>query len=67
MDSLSPFIGKLGKRLAKHLLRRASFHISKERIQEFSDYSVGQAIDKLLIIPEKYLSQPIHYINGGLL
>ncbi|MGB2127903.1 MAG: DUF1800 family protein [Flavicella sp.] len=66
MDSLSPYIGKLGKRLAKHLLRRASFCISKDRIQEFSDYSVDQAIAKLLVTPEKYLKQPIHYVSGNL-
>ena len=57
---------KLGKRLAKHLLRRATFGINKSLINEFSDYTVDQALTKLLEIPNKKLIQPIHYVKGGL-
>jgi uncharacterized protein (DUF1800 family) len=66
MASLSPYTGTLGKRLAKHLLRRASFNITKSRIEEFSNYTVDQAISSLATIPSKNLNQPIHYINGDL-
>ncbi|WP_139957047.1 DUF1800 family protein [Flavicella sediminum] len=66
MASLTPYSGSLGKRLAKHLLRRATYNISKSRIEEFSNYDVNQAIAKLATIPVKNLNQPIHYVNGGL-
>ena len=66
MASLDPFEGKLGNRLSKHLLRRASFNISQNRIDEFADYNVDQAISKLLAPSDKNLNQPIHYINGTL-
>lgn len=66
MASIQPYVGKLGNRLAKHLLRRATFGINKSLINEFSDYTVDQALSKLLDIPDKKLTQPIHYVNGGL-
>jgi uncharacterized protein (DUF1800 family) len=66
MASLDPYSGVLGSRLAKHLLRRATFNISKERIEEFSNYTVDQAISQLLSPSEKYLNQPIHYVSGDL-
>jgi uncharacterized protein (DUF1800 family) len=66
MASLSPYTGPLGKRLAKHLLRRATFNITKSRIEEFANYTVDQAINKLATIPAKNLTQPIHYIDGDL-
>tara|TARA_B100000809_G_scaffold252838_2_gene288041 strand:+ start:23776 stop:25479 length:1704 start_codon:yes stop_codon:yes gene_type:complete len=66
MASLSPFTGLLGKRLAKHLLRRATYNISKNRIEEFSGYTSIQAIAKLSVIPDKNLVQPIHYLVGDL-
>ena len=66
MASIQPYVGKLGKRLAKHLLRRATFGINKALINEFSDYTVDQALIKLLDIPDKKLTQPIHYVKGDL-
>lgn len=66
MASLAPLTGTLGKRLAKHLLRRATYSINKSRIEEFSNYTVDQALNALLTVPEKNLEQPIHYINGDL-
>ena len=66
MASLSPFTGTLGNRLAKHLLRRATYNITKARIEEFSNYTVDQAIAKLAIVPKKNLEQPIHYVAGNL-
>ena len=61
MASLLPLSGILGPRLAKHLLRRASYNVSKIRIEEFSNYTVSQAMVKLLDFPVKNLIQPIHY------
>ncbi|MFC2126941.1 DUF1800 family protein [Bacteroidota bacterium] len=66
MASLSQYSGSLGKRLAKHLLRRATYNITKSRIEEFSNYTIDEAIAKLATIPAKNLNQPIHYVNGGL-
>ena len=66
MASLDPFDGALGSRLAKHLLRRATFNISQQRIDQFADYNVDQAISQLLSPIVKNLNQPIHYVNGGL-
>jgi uncharacterized protein (DUF1800 family) len=66
MASLTPYTGLLGRRLAKHLLRRATFNISKDRVDEFSVYTPTQAIAKLTVLPDKNLTQPIHYIDGDL-
>ena len=63
MASLLPHTGILGTRLAKHLLRRASYHVSKARIETFSAYTVDQALSELGTIPAKYLVQPIHYVH----
>ncbi len=65
MASLVPFSGTLGSRLAKHLLKRATYNVSKARIAEFSNYTVDQAFTQLLTLPTKNLIQPIHYPNGG--
>ena len=61
MASLDPYSGFLGSRLAKHLLRRTSFNITKARIEEFASYNVNQALDVLFAPSQKYLNQPIHY------
>ena len=61
MASLDPYSGVLGSRLAKHLLRRTSFNITKARIEEFASYNVNQALDVLLAPSQKNLNQPIHY------
>ena len=66
MASLNPFEGALGSRLAKHLLRRATFNISQQRIGQFAAYNVDQAISQLLAPSVKNLNQPIHYVNGEL-
>ncbi len=66
MASLLPYSGSLGRRLAKHLLRRATYSVTKTRIDEFSNYSVDQALTELLILPEKNLIQPIHFVAKNL-
>lgn len=65
MASLAPFESVLGPRLAKHLLRRATFNISQERIDEFKLYNVDDALKELLTPSQKYLEQPIHYPGTG--
>ena len=67
MASITPFSGTLGDRLAKHLLRRTSYNITKTRIEEFKNYTVDQAIASLLVTPEKRLEQPIHFVNDTVL
>lgn len=66
MASLTPLTGTLGKRLAKHLLHRTTYNINKHRIEEFSKYTIDEALDKLAIIPKKRLNQPIHWVQGDL-
>ena len=67
MASLDPYSGVLGSRLAKHLLRRATFNITKARITEYANYTVDQALTNLLSTSIKNLSQPIHYVSGNLI
>lgn len=45
---LTPKSGLLGRRLAAHLLRRASYNARKSRIDEFANYTVQQAMDVLM-------------------
>jgi uncharacterized protein (DUF1800 family) len=66
MASIDPYLGSLGSRLAKHLLRRATFNITKARIAQYANYTVDEAISHLLTTTTKNLNQPIHYINDGL-
>ncbi len=50
MTTLSPvnsYNGILGHRLAKHLLARATFSVSKKRIEEFANMTVSDAVDLL--------------------
>ena len=60
MASLDPYSGVLGLRLAKHLLRRATFNVTKARIEQYSNYTVDQALSDLLATSDKNLNQPIH-------
>lgn len=66
MASLELYGDVLGDRLAKHLLRRATFSIHKERIAEFSNYTPATAVAKLFQYPSKKYLQPIHYVAGNL-
>jgi len=47
MASLNPHTGLLGKRLAAHLLRRATFHIPPQRIGAFAIMTANAAVDEL--------------------
>ncbi|MGY6649157.1 DUF1800 family protein [Wenyingzhuangia sp. IMCC45574] len=65
MASIQPLSGKLGKARARHLLSRATFKVSKARIEEFSDYTVSQALHQLTQKTIKNLSQPLNPDTGN--
>lgn len=65
MGSLTPLVSVLGKARAKHLLKRATYHVTISRIDEFSTYTVDKALAKLLASNTKKLSQPINYETGN--
>ncbi len=51
MASLATRSGLLGKRLAAHLLRRATFGPTRAEIDEFAEKTASEAIDQLLNFP----------------
>ncbi|MDX2249457.1 MAG: DUF1800 family protein [Bacteroidia bacterium] len=51
MASLSPRSGLLGKRLAAHLLRRATFGPTRAEIDDFAARTADEAVDLLLNFP----------------
>ena len=70
MASLDPQGGMLGKRLAKHLLNRTSWNITRTRINSLSSMTANQAVDTLLTQQSLHMSEPIDpetglpWING---
>lgn len=58
MASLNTYTGVLGHRLAAHLLRRATFNITKERIALFAGYTPTQAVAALMNVPAKQITEP---------
>jgi hypothetical protein len=60
MASLNPLTGVLGKRLAAHLLRRATYKFSAARIEAFAALTPTQAVDQLFTFkPLKYPQGPL--------
>lgn len=60
MASLNPFTGVLGKRLAAHLLRRATYKVTPAQIEAFALLTPAQALDKLFTYkPLKYPTGPL--------
>lgn len=53
--------GLLGTRRAAHLLRRTSFHFSKERVEELAVLTAAQAVDLLFdtASPTPYMPRPL--------
>ena len=47
MASLNPHNGTLGKRLAKHLLRRATYKYTKQMVDSYSTMTADAAVDAL--------------------
>ncbi len=58
MASILPHSGVLGKRLAKHLLRRCTFNITKARIDDFATKQVHEAVDELFTFPALFRDEP---------
>lgn len=66
MASLTQRSGALGKRLAAHLLRRTTYHITKARIDAFALKTADQAVDELLIFPAQALpAGPRSFLNNS--
>ena len=58
MPSLKTYNQPLGRRKAKHLLRRACFNFTPEKIVEFSNYTPKQATSILSAVSVQKLSEP---------
>jgi len=68
MASLNQRTGVLGKRLAAHLLRRATYHASPARIDDFADKTASQAVDELFLpTTPLYPNGPLYWNNGNAL
>jgi hypothetical protein len=71
MASIDPRTGPLGTRLAKHLLRRATYNTSKSRIDYFAGLTAQQAMAELTVLPQPSMEEPIDpetgqaWINSG--
>jgi uncharacterized protein (DUF1800 family) len=64
MASLLPKQGQLGKRLANHLLRRATFNVSKKRVDDFAQKTATQAVTELLKTTPPTIAEPIDFRTG---
>ena len=64
MASLDAHTGLLGERLAKHLLRRATYKINKQRIETFATMTAEEAVEALFNVPPIQLSEPINAETG---
>ena len=58
MPSLTPVTSVLGKRKAKHLLRRATYNYTKEKIELFAGYTITEAMAALSSPSVPLLSEP---------
>ena len=66
MASLQEKQGVLGKRLAAHLLRRATYHITPERIASFATMTAREAVDTLFDIPDfTHPEGPLNWLDGA--
>ncbi len=59
MPSLSPYSQALGRRKAKHLLRRTCFNFAPEKIDEFANLTPAQALWALSAPSTPKLTEPI--------
>ena len=65
MASLNEFTGVLGKRKAKHLLRRACFNYDKATLDTFAALTPSQAIASLSTSPTAPFSEPYDPVENG--
>jgi len=64
MASLSPLTGTLGHERAMHLLRRATYDLSKSRIDSTATQSIATAVDNLFTTPAPTMAEPIDHQTG---
>jgi uncharacterized protein (DUF1800 family) len=64
MASLSPMSGTLSFSNAKHLLRRSSYHITKQRIDDFTGMAISAAVDSLFVEVPLTIDEPLDYLTG---
>jgi uncharacterized protein (DUF1800 family) len=64
MASLQPFTGTLGTRLAAHLLRRGTYYITKDRIDQFASMTANDAVDTLFAPAPTIIAEPIDWQTG---
>lgn len=64
MASLEQFDGKLGQRLAGHLLRRATFRYDIGKINEFAEMTPAAAVARLMQPMTFTLDQPVDQATG---
>jgi len=64
MASLDLYTNVLGIRLAKHLLRRTSYRLNRERILYYASLTPQQAVDELFNFQEHVLSEPYDPATG---
>ena len=65
MASLNQKTSVLGKRLAAHLLKRTTYHITKQRVETFAMLTPTQAIDQLFVPYTFGIDEPEDYELGG--
>ncbi len=66
MASLNQRSGVLGRRLAAHLLRRATYHVTPARIDDFATKTAAEAVDELFQAPAMvYPDGPISWQTGN--
>lgn len=66
MANLNARQGALGKRLAAHLLRRATYQLTPDRINAFATMTAEEAVDQLLQIPPlTHPEGPINWEDGS--
>ncbi len=64
MASLSPYSGPIGKRLAKHLLRRTTWNVTRARIDQFAALTAAEAADLLVAAQIPSMAQPVDPADG---
>ena len=63
VTSLTQRTGVLNKKLAAYLLRRSSFHFSKDKVDALANMTAGAAVNNLFnnASPAPYLPRPLNY------
>lgn len=65
MASLNPLAGVLGRRKAAHLLRRASYRYTREKVDELAALTASEAVATLLAPAPLQLDQPVYSSGAG--